>query len=472
MVSRIQEWAAEQWFNDPVGGTPITAERLNNIENQVEGITLDLNTELGGRLSASALSATITAALGNVADPANVAALLADAAVAAAMYSYEDYGNVSGVVALDPAIGTHVFDATGPTMLTPLAAANGTMIAIRAISGADNVSVDGLVGVELTDGAFATLVRIRGAWVIASSGAGSGNAIPDSTPPSALSGLVAGTPTSTTIPFSWTASSDPDSTVRYAWRIKVGLAAYGPWTTGVMGNSAIATGLAFSSEHTIEVYPYSAGGSATGMTVVASTGAYVPASGEVLTSDGLSGAAGNLGGRVTDLYAGGISRTWSETGVVGGWTVNGSAKLVGPTNGSNAVRMNYGYSGSAIVEFDVVAQGNHLISVGVGAGLTNLGAEFTFGVNQMTQQNVTPAPPMPSDRNNIIGYLGEPNASGNVTGHWTIRIVGTVITVTRPDGYVWNGTTATAQTGTNFVVSGTGYTTGGWEIDNIKVTSP
>lgn len=44
MVSRIQEWAAEQWFNGPQGGTPITAERLNNIETQIEGITDDLNT--------------------------------------------------------------------------------------------------------------------------------------------------------------------------------------------------------------------------------------------------------------------------------------------------------------------------------------------------------------------------------------------------------------------------------------------
>lgn len=43
MVSRIQEWAAEQWFNGPDGGTPITADRLDRIEEQVEGITLDLN---------------------------------------------------------------------------------------------------------------------------------------------------------------------------------------------------------------------------------------------------------------------------------------------------------------------------------------------------------------------------------------------------------------------------------------------
>lgn len=44
MTSRIQEWAAEQWFNGPEGGTPIMAERLNNIENQIEGLTQDMNT--------------------------------------------------------------------------------------------------------------------------------------------------------------------------------------------------------------------------------------------------------------------------------------------------------------------------------------------------------------------------------------------------------------------------------------------
>lgn len=42
-TNRIQEWAAEQWFNKPNTTTPITAERLDRIEQQVEGLTQDLN---------------------------------------------------------------------------------------------------------------------------------------------------------------------------------------------------------------------------------------------------------------------------------------------------------------------------------------------------------------------------------------------------------------------------------------------
>lgn len=45
MTNRIQEWVAEQWFNKQPGGTPITAERLTRIEEQIEGITLDMNAE-------------------------------------------------------------------------------------------------------------------------------------------------------------------------------------------------------------------------------------------------------------------------------------------------------------------------------------------------------------------------------------------------------------------------------------------
>lgn len=44
MVLRIQEWAAQQWFNGPQGGTPITDVRLNNIEAQVEALTNAVNT--------------------------------------------------------------------------------------------------------------------------------------------------------------------------------------------------------------------------------------------------------------------------------------------------------------------------------------------------------------------------------------------------------------------------------------------
>lgn len=42
-MSRIVDWVAQPWLNGALGNTPITAERLNNIESQVEGITVDIN---------------------------------------------------------------------------------------------------------------------------------------------------------------------------------------------------------------------------------------------------------------------------------------------------------------------------------------------------------------------------------------------------------------------------------------------
>lgn len=42
-IQRVQEWAAEQWFNGPQGGTPITAERLDRVEEQIEALTIALN---------------------------------------------------------------------------------------------------------------------------------------------------------------------------------------------------------------------------------------------------------------------------------------------------------------------------------------------------------------------------------------------------------------------------------------------
>lgn len=393
-------------------------------------------------------------------------------AAAAAVTSLiaEDHGSVSGTLLIDEP-GSHELDLTGALEVTIETDGDVTLF----VHGSGESLVIEEADFEITvDGDAVVMVvtsprGVQQAYAVGTYTA----AVPDTTPPSNLSGLTAGTPTGTTIPFSWSASTDAESTVRYKWRIRAGAGAWSDWSAPVTGLSATATGLAYSTEYTIEVYPYSAGGSATGMTVTATTAAYVPASGDVLTSDSMAGAFDDsVAGRVTDLYAGGIARTWAETGTAGGWDINGTGELTGPSAGSSAARLNYGYAGAAKVEFDIVTAGPNLMTIGIGASLSTLGANFDIGTNQLSQNNVTPASPTPSGQNNIIGYLGEPWAGSSVAGHWIFELEGSDITVTRPDGYVWHGTTSSAMTGTYLVFSATGYTTGGWEIANVKVTSP
>lgn len=396
--------------------------------------------------------------------------------LAARIDGYTDHGDVSGAVTFNGPNGTHWFDATAAATITLAGFTEGQVVSLLPFSGAANVTVADAIGIELTDGLISSAMLARGMWV--TGGGGGTAATPDTTPPSNLTGLVAGTPTSTTIPFSWAASTDSESTVRYAWRIKPTSGAYGAWTTGITGTSATATGLSASTDYTIEVYPYSSGGSATGMTVTTTTGAYVPASGDVLTSDSFSGAAGTVHGRTTDLYAGGIARQWTVTGgTTTGWVTDSSGRLTGPT-ASTAARMNYGYSGAAKVEFDVVAAGPNTLWVGVGYTLSSgpSGRAFVFGADSVqyagADEGVVADNPTTPGANNVVGYQAPGPALASSLGHWTIQYIGTDFTVTRPDGYVWEGTATSAPTSTYLQVSSTGYTSGGWIIDNVKVSQP
>lgn len=137
MTSRIQEWVAEQWFNKQPGGTPITAERLNRIEAQVQGVTEDLNvvdTQLfdagtsadGAMAAAAAAQADADAALVNAAaadakavaaqadaDAADVKATAAQTAADAAIPSTAD---IQDIVKITQA----AYDALAPKVATTL----------------------------------------------------------------------------------------------------------------------------------------------------------------------------------------------------------------------------------------------------------------------------------------------------------------------------------------------------------------
>lgn len=214
---------------------------------------------------------SLTAA-GDLADLANDSTLritqtLGDQ-LAARIDGYQDHGDVSGVLTVDPAIGTHVLVATGSLLVTLDAAPDGRIVTLYVVSGASSVTVDGITGLTLTDGSFASFVRIRGAWVLASAGGATGPA--DTTPPSNVIGLTA-TGGSGSLSASWTASTDAESSVSYRYRYWLTSGgATGAWTTTTATSFTVASGVP-AGAYTVQVYAYSAGGQQTTPTAATAT---------------------------------------------------------------------------------------------------------------------------------------------------------------------------------------------------------
>ena len=84
-----------------------------------------------------------------------------------------DHGNVSGAVSIDSDVSTHWLDATGATELTITDGPTGgtRYVSILPLSGAADITLTEPAAAELADGAFSTFAWVRGAWMLAGSGA-------------------------------------------------------------------------------------------------------------------------------------------------------------------------------------------------------------------------------------------------------------------------------------------------------------
>lgn len=241
-----------------------------------------------------------------------------------ALYSYQDHGNVSGPVTIDPTIGHHDLDATGPTTLTIDDAPDGLIVSISAVTGADQVTVDNVLDdVTLTADTIATFMHRRGDWRLVSSGT-SGPA--DTTPPTPITDLAA-MGGEGTLEATWTIPTDPDSTARTRYR-------YWETSEGASGTWATTTEAGFEAtdvpagDYTVEAYAYSAGGSSTADTATATVTA--PEVHDFL--DNFDGTAGTLLTAHVPDVGGGL---WSKLGGAGTLELDGAGNaVIDNSNGS------------------------------------------------------------------------------------------------------------------------------------------
>lgn len=158
-----------------------------------------------------------------------------------------DHEDVSGRLTLQPSSGYHVFNAIGPTTID-LGPPPGNSIAFKAITGADQVTVDGLPDLTLTDNAWTTFVFIRGAWDLASTGSSGGGSVEPVTDPPTQPGAVTVTPTNDGYTLSWVAS-----TVAAGYEVQLD---NGAWVNSGIDTAHTYTGLAAGSEHSGAVRAY------------------------------------------------------------------------------------------------------------------------------------------------------------------------------------------------------------------------
>lgn len=245
----------------------------------------------------------------NLADKANDSSLRVNPALgaqlAARIDGYVDHGNVSGAQTFDGPTGSHWFDATGATTITLDGFAEGQVVTLICFSGAEDVTIVGAGETELADGTAWSAMLARGTWV--GGGGGGEPVVPDSTPPSAVTGLTA-TGGEAQVSASWSAATDAESPVHYRWRVWLTSGgATGDWTS-TDSTTFTKTGLS-AGAYTVQVYAYSQGGASA--TASATATATTPAGWSTIITDDFTGTdAALLTGRTTTTGG----RTWSALG--------------------------------------------------------------------------------------------------------------------------------------------------------------
>lgn len=172
--------------------------------------------------------------------------------LAARIDGVDDHGNVTGTLVLDPANTYHVFDATGPTTVE-IGNPPGYSLAFKAVTGADQVTVEGLPDLTLADNAWSTFVHYRGAWDLAASGTGGGGGtVEPITDPPTQPGEITVDPTSDGYNLTWVAS-----TVAAGYEGSVDGGTYTDYGTNL---SETLTGYASGSTHSGQIRAYNSVG--------------------------------------------------------------------------------------------------------------------------------------------------------------------------------------------------------------------
>lgn len=248
----------------------------------------------GGPLPGSYSDVVTVGEISDTANPAHKAlvALIEQVAGTGGGGGVTDHGSTSGTVSLGG--GSHELDLAGNTTITLTSSLDVTLF----LHGTgQTLTVAGEVFTVDGDATILVVTSPRGVSTAYLAGGGGEPAVEDTTPPTAVTNLVA-TGGEQQIALSWTAATDTESAVSYrhrAWLTSGGAA--GVWTT-TTDTTATITGLA-SGAYTVEVYAYSAGGASA--TATATATATAPAGWSAFLSDAFTGADGTLAGHVPNV---------------------------------------------------------------------------------------------------------------------------------------------------------------------------
>lgn len=279
----------------------------------------------------------------------------------AGMVRYVGPSSPTGALSGDEWLDTSTADTTAPSAVTGLTAgtATTTTVPLSWTAATDDVAVAGYEystnGTTYTStGSTGTTYTVTGltantAYTIyvrafdaagnrgtAASVAKTTAASADTTAPSALTGLAAGTPTATAIPLTWTASTDNVAVTGYEYSTNGTT-----WvSTGSTATSYTVTGLTASTAYTIQVRAFDAAGNkgtagsvnattAAGASYISTVSALSPT--YFLPLDDTAAPPRQIG---------------SATGTI---TVTGTPTFGGPSLGGGTASVNFPNSGAAYV---------------------------------------------------------------------------------------------------------------------------
>ncbi|MDD9266039.1 fibronectin type III domain-containing protein [Paenibacillus sp. GCM10023248] len=258
----------------------------------------------------------------------NVNGLAASTAYTLWVKAKDASGNVASGTSVDVTTSAPPADTTAPSNVTNLTTSGLTQtgVTLNWTAATDNVAVTGydiyngpslvttVIGTSynvtgLTAGTqYTYTVKAKDAAGNVASGTSTTfttTAAADTTPPSPVTGLAAGTPTANSVPLSWTLSASGDVTAYEAaysadgTNFTVFSGAINPSST-----STTVTGLSANTAYTFRLVAIDgAGNRSTAMTTTATTSGAAPSA---LVSDSFTRADGNLGGTITEVG----NKTW------------------------------------------------------------------------------------------------------------------------------------------------------------------
>jgi hypothetical protein len=384
-----------------------------------------------------------------------------------------DHGDVFSTLDIDPLIGTHAFDVIEPVTLTiadpPADIAPVVTLMIR--SGATKVTWPAGVVFDLgeptDDLTTVTLVRLRGEWVAPGGGSGGGEpAVPDTTPPTAVTGLVV-TPNAegTAATVAYNAATDAETTPKYRYRLYPNGTTAPAWpTSGAQYNLAVLsalTGLTPGTVYRLDVQAYSQGGSSAAATTTFTT----PLPPGWHAFDTLTAAEIGADRSATTLdvtTTGGRTFHW-ENGYAAAVDVLGGY-LRGPRNNADTgggFPNNDGPTGDFAIEFDYTGLGDagngYLSSLGMNigqpVGSLNIFAEndwrgdgtlaISISNTYDTQPVLTPGP------GQTLRADGRSVAVGGSSGRMRFERIGQIVHVYRNGVLLLSADNSTANYGGN-----------------------